>query len=200
MKNSNQPAEKPSYCLSDFIQGHKISSIYFPYLVDGSFEDILTKFNDFFGELQSKDYELIINTNVALSDKETAKTSCAFPSGLRLAYTKTDTGREYYMLYNNELVQTITLHSQLGSKPMLTLCTIDDKYMTIVISDEFMYSVGLLDAESNNYSELLHDIHIGRGHIDINNTIQPISFHPIITALLFMGIDYNDIHFNLKTR
>ena len=23
---------------------------------------------------------------------------------------------------------------------------------------------------------------------------------PIITALLFMGIDYNDIHFNLKPR
>ena len=200
MKNSNKPAENNSYCLSDFMQGHNISSIYIPYLVDGSFEDILTRFNNFFAELQSKDYELIINTNVALSDKEIAKTSCTFPSGLRLAYTKTDTGREYYMLYNNELVQTITLQSQLGSKAMLTIYTINDKYLTIDISDDSMYSVGLLDTESNNYSELLHDIHIGRGHIDINNTTQPISFHPIITALLFMGIDYNDIHFNLKPR
>ena len=199
MTNLNQSDNITGYCLSDIIQGHSISSICFPYLVGGGFEDILTKFNNFFAELQSKDYELAINTNVALSDTEIIKTWCTIPSSLRLAYSKLDSGREYFMLHNNELVQTLSLCSK-NSNPMLTLCTFNDEYMNIVISDKFMYSASLIDTNTGAQSDLLHNIHIGRGQIDMNNSAQPISFHPIITLLLFMGIDYNDIHFNLKPR
>lgn len=190
-----------SYNLSEILKDN-VKNVYFPYMVDSIVEN-MTPFNNFFAELQSKDYELVINASIGMDSdrREVLQTKCKFPSTLRLAYMVVQGHREHYMMNNNQLVQNLVLYSEHGFVPLLTLSTTHPDYMVITINNQDMWSAGIHDTGSEVYSQIEQDVRLCRSNIEMTDEVRFLNIlHPIVQVLLFMGISQNDINFNIPIK